>query len=219
MTKFDFSKSSIQSDEELAQKMESSFKDRPYLDPGTYEVVIKSAKSVGTDKFDKSWEQFEIVYEDAGKKTLTSFVQIPTNDFEYKGTKNGKPSMRPFGRVKKLVHALTGQDLTARNAGDVLTTLFSKPEKGLVGKTLKITVGYERMHVAYKGKDEIGQKKYVIQDGKTGAVTADDSGKTLFFPEMDAAKEYAAANNISLQKFADVTVFERSVTAKSAANW
>lgn len=211
--KFNFNNNSIKSDKDLDEKLAESGSLDKYLRAGKHEVTITGVEYVGTAK-DSRWGQFKITYMGTGEKTTQEWLLVPFQDAHYTGT-SGKETLFPFKRVQGFVKALGGK-LTNSSLESTMNTYFAKPEKGLVGLNLAITVGYEGNHVDFKSKDQ-----YVITM-KDGSTLADQDGKSLVFTTRDAAVEHCEQQSVSIDKYTRVLSYDMSSTGPKkvvGGNW
>lgn len=212
--KFNFSKSTIKSDEELKALLDNDGKSGDkYFRPGLHEVTITKMEYKGRAG-DQDWGKFVLSFEGAGGKATTGMIFVPFADVNYNG-KNGKPTTLFYRRFTKFMDSV-GIKVTVANREQVLTETFLKPERSpLIGSPVKIQFGYDGNYVDYKGKDEAGIKKYVIQMANNGGTTAET------FPTFDAAAAHAEQANIQLQEYPQVLSYEVSSTpaAKKVSNW
>lgn len=215
--KFDFSKSTFKTEEDLDAALQGDKKaDSPYLRAGRHEVVISSAEYKGPAS-DARWQKLEIVYEAANKKTIKKTMLVPTTSFEYRGS-SGKDTLFVFQKFNNWIVSLGIPKITVKSAPVTLTEYFGKPEKSLKGMSLAITVGYDGNYVDYAGKDEIGNKKYQIRM-KDGSTLLDKATlKTITFPDFDAAKGHAEQHQIVLQNFPDVLETSPGAVPSKVAN-
>jgi hypothetical protein len=107
--------------------------------------------------------------------------------------------------------------------GDVLKSVFGQLKK-LEGRPMAIEVGYQAAYVKYVGKKDDGSSAYQIID-RDGNPVRDVELVAVEFPDADAAKAYAAEQNIQLG-FANVLAYEKSAVAQqqqqqpvAATNW
>lgn len=219
MPKFDFSKSTLKTAEELNKALDGTGrKESLYLDSGMHDVAIIEAKYSEKVLSDPSWRQLHMTVEGAGKKTIKTSVLIPTSSFEY--SKNGgTATLFPF---KKFVEFCAGLGFTpvkdADSAVTVLTEYFAKPEKSLVGRETKVTIGYLKNHIHYDGKDEIGQRRFIIKMGDGSTLLNKATGKVMAFSDRDSAMAHAEQNQIDIQKYPDVTGYANLGRKKTANN-
>ena len=193
-----------------------------YIRPGVHEVTGLSARYTGPSKSDSTWNKLELVYENVAKKTIKETILVPTSTLEF-NTEAGTTTFFCFQKLGRVVAALgmtMGETLDSN--GSVLNEMFSQPEKSLVGRPLKVTVGYTGNYLEWLGKSADGQKQYAVKNAKDGSTLAGKDGKTLIFADVDAAKAHCEQNQITVQGFANVlehAVSASGSSAKAAANW
>jgi hypothetical protein len=214
--KFNFSQASIKTDEELKTALSGERGNDKYFRPGKYDVTIASVEYQGPAK-DTNWGKFLLTLKGTGEKSIRAQVIVPFRDQKYIGA-SGKPTMLMFLRFTQFMTAL-GHTVTLDNLEETLTSVFANPERTLTGKVLGVEIGYDNNHIAYRGKDEIGVKKYVIQM-KDGSVLSDASGKEITFPDIDSAKARAEQNQINLQEYVNVLSYHTSAAnSKVGGAW
>lgn len=217
--KFNFSGSTIKTDEELEQKLaETGNNGGKYFRPGKHTVTIASVEYQGPAK-DDSWGKFLLKLEGTGEKSTTAQVIVPFKDVMYTA-KSGKPTTYMFKRIQNFMKAL-GVELKISNLQDVLTAWFTNPSKTLVGKEVVVNIGYNGNHIAYDGKDSDGNAQFVIKM-RDGSVQLDSKTLTpLLFSTRDAAMAMAESLNIEIQEYSSVLDYEVSPNAKglSVAGW
>lgn len=217
MPSFDFSNSSIKSDEELGTALEQGGrKPSKVFKPGLYDLVISAVEYEGTDEYDENWGSFAITLTGTDEKTIRGWVRVPFKDVQKK-TKNGKMSPYPYKVFKDFMVALgvADEDLTLAKLGGTLKKYFSKADS-LVGMNVAAQIGYNGRHLTFSG----GKTQVANADG---SILVDDDGQPLTFDEIEAAKEYLEQRNVSYQAFPRVLGYKPSsvgnTQAKTDADW
>lgn len=221
LPKFDFGSVS-QQDLDTIKSETTAGRISKYFDPGSYDVVIKSAEYHVNRPSDPTWMTLMVTYEGAGGRTIREAVLIPTKSVTYRGGSN-KATDVPFKKLKNLVEALGGGDLgSLENMTAIITQLFADPSK-LVGLNVNIVVGYEGNNIRYEGKNN-GTTVFSICD-KAGVKLLQAGGKEpILFNSRDEAKAYAADNGITLSLYTDVKKHSKSAVANDLSgsgntNW
>jgi hypothetical protein len=214
MPRFNFSKSSIKTDEELQAAAEASNKGSKFFQPGKYEVVIDAVEYKGPAKGDPTWGNLEVTYKGAGEKTIRDYILVPFQDVKY----GDKGTLFPFRKVQNFGESL-GTTVTMANLEAAMKALFANPEK-LKGRPVSIEVGYRKGHVKYLGKHDDGTKRYGIVD-RDGNSVRDADMKSVEFPDFEAALGYAEDQKIPVDKFVNVLSYEKSSVAapKASTGW
>lgn len=129
-------------------------------DPGTYDAVVKKVTFKKASEKDSAWLTVELELEIEGK-SIRLYQMIPTecrNSFLFGDKKQtfAIDKLRAFFRGLGLVFDF-------ENGMEQVAALFGSPDK-LIGKTLKVRLGYEGAHAKYLAKDEY---VYVDKDHTT----------------------------------------------------
>lgn len=209
--RFNFANSSIKTAAELDTADKGKGVDK-FFKPGKYDVKIESVEVVGACKNDPTWCDVKVQYRGTGEKTIRDFLMVPTSDIKY----GSKGVLMPFRRLQAFAGAL-GHDLQPENVGDVLKALFANPTK-LIGHTVAIEVGYRKGYIHYTGKNEAGEKKYVIMTAEGSVLRDPATLQTVEFADFDAAKAYAVENKLPVSFFCDVVGVARSAAATTTAS-
>lgn len=172
-------------------------------EPGTYDMVIKevSFKDVPDDK-DSAWINSTILLDHNGK-TLKYFLSVPTecrNGFLYGAEK----VTWPLEKVQKFFRGL-GLSFDFDNGMSQVAALFGNPDK-LIGKTIKVRLGYNGPHVKY-----VDQNTRIVVD--KDHVTQKIDGT---FPTDDAAVAGAALAGLKLNKNAGFINVQEIFPSKEA---
>ncbi len=210
MPKMDFSGASFKSDEELAAYEATQNKGDKYFKPGRYEVVIDKVEFKGRNKNDDTWCDLVLTYKGTGEKTINSLVQVPTRDVKF----GPKGTTFPFKNLKDFCLAI-GHQVGPKNL-DVLKSVFAKPES-LVGRPVTIDVGYRKGYVKYVGKRPDGAAFYNLMDRDHNPIR-DVDNNPVEFADRDAAFNYAADKNISVDKYVNVLAYSPSSVAQAAGS-
>lgn len=174
-----------------------------FLEPGKYDVKITEASlnitesnPTGRSKGDASWLVVKVRLAVATGASILTYILVPTEDLTYK-----KPGMDPkykflmANKFKEFLRSI-GENPSVDNIGNVLEKLFSNPAN-LVGKTAKISVGYQGNYLQY------------AQDSKTYTIV-NKKGEPVIkrqYADRDAAQAEAAELGIEIQKFPEVRKF------------
>ena len=129
-------------------------------EPGTFDAIIKTVKFGKVSEKDNAWLTVEIGLE-IDKKPIRHYQMIPTecrNSYLFGASKAtfAIDKLRAFFRGLGLVFDFD-------NGMEQVATLFRDADK-LVGKSIKIRLGYEGPHAKYVGKE---QYVYVDKDHTT----------------------------------------------------
>lgn len=199
MPKFNFSQSTIKTEEELQSLLGEEGGGRQYEDkyfkPGTHQVTIKAVVYQGTAN-DDSWGKFLLTLEGTNGKTMTDQVLVPLQGPVFTSAKSGKNTGYPYKKFKNVMGAL-GINITVPTLEAAVIESFSAPDTVLVGRSVSANMGYDGNSIGYGGKDEAGIKLYNITM-KDGSTLSNAAGQTITFPERAAAVEYAEHHNIQL---------------------
>lgn len=209
MPRFNFSNSSIKSDEQFTTEGHDERKFKQ-LQPGRYDATIAAVEYTGQAK-DPNWGNMMAVYATADGREIRDYFLIPFSDHLY----GEKRTSFPFNKLKKLCAAL-GYELTIANTADVMKALFAKPEK-LVSTPVTIEVGYESGFIHYAGKNTDGARKYQIFGADKNPVRNVATMTPMEFPDQLAAVAYAKENNISVDRFPRVLQVQRSAALKTTS--
>lgn len=216
MPKFNFSNASVKTEEELQSSLESLGGQSKYFRPGQHEVTIDSVVYQGNAS-DPTWGKFLLTLKGTGTKEITAQVMVPFQDIEYR-TSTGKTTKYMYLKFVGFMKAL-GYDVKIENLGELLPTVFTNPERTLVGRNIGIEVGYNGNHIAYRGKDEIGNKLYNIVF-KDGSVLCDASKKPMVFNDWEAAARHAEANQTAISKYVEVLSYRTPLNPNTVdASW
>lgn len=155
-------------------------------EPGTYDMLIKavSFKDTPSEK-DSAWISAEILLETPDGKTMKHFALVPTecrNSFLFGADK----STFALENLQNFLRGL-GVAFDFENGMAQVASIFGNVNN-LIGKTLKVRVGYKGPTVKYLGKEE---HVVVKSDFVTPAVDG-------VFKTKDAA--IAAANEAGIAK-------------------
>ncbi len=200
MPKFDFSKSTVKTTEELEALAP---KDSKFFRPGRHEVVIAGVEYTGAAK-DPNWGKLTVTYGGTGDKTIKDFVLIPFSDIKY----GEKQTIYPFKKLQNLVSGL-GLTLTPENMGDVMNTLF-KDTTVLTGLHLIIEVGYQNGHLKFSRVDDQTVVNIVEKGGEL--LTDGVSKDPLIFSDADSALAYAEQKGLKVDRFVNVVGYDKSAT-------
>jgi hypothetical protein len=163
--------------------------------PGEHEVEISVLDEKDAVKSDNTWINYWLEVTGTGEKRTGVNISVPTESLAF----NGKEDNYPKTKLLQLLTAL-GYNVTSKNLGSILENTFGKPEK-LVGRRLRITVGYDGAHLLPKN----GKFNLVSRWGR--AMKDKTSGEELSFSDRAAAELYCESNKIKLQKFPVITAF------------
>lgn len=156
-------------------------------DPGTYDMVIKEITFKDTpDEKDSAWVSSTILLEHNGK-TVKYFLSVPTecrNGFLYGADKQ----VWALEKLQKFYRGL-GVALEYDNTMELVAALFGNVDK-VIGKSVKVRLGYNGPHVKYVNKGE-----FVVVD-KDHATTKLDG----VYPTDDAAVAAAALAGLKINK-------------------
>lgn len=213
--KFNFSGSTIKTEEELSQLTGGERQGDKFFRPGTYQANIVKVEYTGVASDDR-WGKFNVHLEGTGGKEIRTTVMVPFRDIAYTA-KSGKNTGLPYLKYKNFMLAL-GVKLDLNNYQTVTAELFTNPDKTLVGKDVSINVGYEGNYIGYMGKDEIGIRKFNITM-KDGSVLSDASGKIITFPERDAALHHAEVSLMTVDRYTRVLDFNEGKVSAPQAGW
>lgn len=214
--KFNFSESVIKTEEELQASMESAGNSK-FFRPGRYDVTIESVEYQGLAKDDR-WGKFLLTLKGTGEKSIRAQVIVPFRGIEFVN-KNGKPSKFNYVKFVEFMTAI-GKPVKVEELETLLPAVWSNPDRTLVGLNVGIDVGYDRTHIRYDGKDEIGLKRYAIEYGD-GSTLCDASGKVMVFNDYDSALAHAEANQIEIQRFSNVLGYTTPTAGNTntSTNW
>lgn len=184
------SKPTISAEDYQAQADQSSGGGSRYLsEPGTYDLMVKSAKYGKASEKDPNWINVELQLEDAEGRGIRHYVMIPTTaetNFLY----GPKKTVMPFESLQRFLRGF-GVVLQFDTAMVQIAGLFGNLDI-FCGKTIKARVGYEGEYIKYLGKSDSGDKKYMI-------VKKDGSPKLdLVFADAKAALAHAKENKINI---------------------
>lgn len=195
------SKPTISQEEFNSNKKESGGKF--FNDPGTFDMVIKEItfKSEPNAK-DGAWVGSTILLESEGKQ-MKYFLDVPTecrNGFLFGAEK----AVWPLEKLQKFFRAL-GLVFDYENGMSQVAALFGDSNK-LVGKSIKVRLGYNTHHAKYVAKDE-----YVL-------VEKDHTTKKLegTYANKDALNAAAAEAGIKRDKNQDFIQVLELFAAKEA---
>lgn len=158
--KFNFKSTATEAD--IQKTEEDSKKNEPSMfKPGTYDLKVLSAEYHKPLAGDPTWHGYQLKL-GSDTRSIRLYVSVPTSGPEYK-----KPGMDPkhkmilFHKFREVLRGL-GEDPSVDALNKTINKLFSKPT-ALVGKVLKVDVGYKGPHAQYIEK---GVYKLVDRDGK-----------------------------------------------------
>jgi hypothetical protein len=212
MPSFELQDLAFESDEQFEQE-DSSKRARFFDKPGQYDLEIVEAEYVGPSKKDGQWGNIRVVLKGAGDREVSDYILIPlAGDGKYGANR----TTFPMRKLKKFTTAI-GKPLTVdKTLPKQLETIF-RPTTKLVGKKVKADVGYTSGYIRYAGKLEDGTKRYelVMKDGNV----VSEGGQPKHFPDVDAAKAYAATNKIEFQKYIQVNEYHSAAQQVSNSNW
>lgn len=121
-----------------------------FNDPGTFDMVIKEVTFKETPNAkDSAWIGSTILLESEGKQ-LKYFLDVPTecrNGFLFGAEK----AVWPLEKIQKFFRGL-GLVFDYDNGMSQVAALFS--DNKLVGKSIKVRLGYNSHHAKYVAKDE-----------------------------------------------------------------
>lgn len=212
LPKFNFSKSSIASTEQLNQELEKTSGDSKFFRPGNHQVTITGVEYQGPAR-DTNWGKFLIHLKGTGGQEIRDQILVPFSDVQYKNPDTGKTTLFVYKRFTAVMAALGVTNLSLETLADTLNTYFSRPEKTLVGQIVNVDIGYKGTHIAYKGKDASGNKMYVV--AKADGTQLMD----MVFPGYDEALTHCEDANIEVSRFVDVLKYNPSVAGKKVSGW
>ena len=157
--------------------------------PGTFNLMVKSAKYGNVSEKDPAWMTAIFELEDPEGKTMNQYVMFPTecrNSFLYGERKSSLP-------LEQLIKFLRGFGVAFDydNGMTQIASIFGNLDLFLT-KTISVRCGYEGSYLKYDGKDEDGKNRYILSD-KNGKALVDQ-----VFPDVDAAKSAARDNKVTL---------------------
>lgn len=121
-------------------------------EPGTYDMVIKAVTfNESVNLKDSAWIGTQIQLETHDGKGLKYFLEVPTecrNGFLFGADK----AVWPLEKLQKFFRGL-GIQFDYDNGMQQVGALFGDTNK-MIGKTLKVRLGYSGPHAKYVGKDE-----------------------------------------------------------------
>lgn len=215
LPKFDFSKSTIKTTEALNTELKNAGEgESKFFRPGSYELEIVKVEHQGPAG-DPNWHKFLLHFEGAGGKEIRYQLFVPVADVVYKG-KSGKPTFFMFQKFTKAMEAV-GVQVTVETLQDTLIKYFTNPDKVLKGLRVQAEIGYDGNYLRYEGKDDAGNKKYVIALDSGATVNGDD-GQPLVFPDWQSAEGYATQKSIEIEKFTNVLSLARSASKPKVVN-
>lgn len=218
--KFNFNNSSIKSDEELKAKLDADGGGfDKFFKPGKHEVRITKIEYQSLAD-DPNWGKYLIHVEGTGQKTTRGQLFVPIKDTLYR-TKAGKETTVFFKRFQDFMSAV-GVTVTIKDLTQTLNTIFGNVDKSpLLGTNVALEMGYDGNYVKYDGKDDIGNKRYLIEMADGSLIVDTATGKAAIFSGFDAAMAHAEQNQIKVQKYPQILKWVTSTTptSKAAANW
>lgn len=126
-------------------------------EPGTYDMVIKAVSfNESSNAKDSAWIGAQISLETHDGKGLRYFLEVPTecrNGFLFGVDK----AVWPLEKLQKFFRGL-GIQFDYDNGMQQVGALFGDTDR-MVGKTLKVRLGYNGPHSKYVGKDD-----YILVD-------------------------------------------------------
>ncbi len=121
-------------------------------EPGTYDMLIKAVTfNESVNPKDSAWIGAQVQLETPDGKSLRYFLEVPTecrNGFLFGVDK----AVWPLEKLQKFFRGL-GIQFDYDNGMQQVGALFGDSDK-MVGKTLKVRLGYNGPHAKYVGKDE-----------------------------------------------------------------
>jgi hypothetical protein len=213
MPKFDNSVDSL-SEEDFAE-VESEAKTSKVFKPGQHDVTIAEA-DWKKSKSDDRWILVNLKLEGTAGKQVYTNVHVPLANVTKFRSQAGTESTFVFRKFKTFCAGL-GFPLTAANVKEVVTGNFF-PVSKLVGRPLKVVVGYEKGHVEWHGKDEKGvnQYKLVLADGNT---LVGPTNQPVLFADRAAAINYAKEKKIAVDAFPTVLDILEGTPVVADASW
>lgn len=214
LPKFDFSKSSVKSTAELEKEQAETgtLQNKNFL-PGTYKCRIVSASFQGPAS-DPNWGKVLLTLEGLGGRTITHQLLIPLGDIKYK-TASGKNPLFAYVKFQKFMEAL-GVNVTVETLGQTMAKYFADPNKALKNEEVEVDIGYDGNHVKYDGKDEAGNKRYVL------AYRSGDPMNEDVYPDFKSAQAAAEAQGLSIERFVEILAFRQGGATKTTgktSNW
>jgi hypothetical protein len=223
MPKFNFQDPGITEEEFVkAEKFVSSA-----LPEGTHEVQVVGSRFMGMSDKDPTWMKYRLFYapigstakvvdvegklrvQDGQGNTVPSsseFVLVPTQTVLYNRAESKRPTA-VFANLKKVLAGL-GEELNTTTL-DILPPLFGQSDQ-LVGRHLKIVLGYTKNYVKY---DEANETYSIVS--KTGdKLTLADGINS--FDSRDQAIACAAINDIKIQEYIDILKHIKITTEEQA---
>lgn len=159
-------------------------------EPGSYDMTIKEVTFQDTpNSKDNAWISAAIVLESPEGKTLKHFQMVPLecrNSFLFGSEK----SVFPLETLQKFLRGL-GIVFDYDNGMAQVGAIFGNPNV-LIGKTIKVRLGYKGPHIKFLGKDKV---VLVEADHKTLKIEGE-------FANKDAAIAAAEEAGINKQKIA-----------------
>ena len=211
---FGFTKNTVSfSEEEFNKKIEDEEnKGGKFLDVGIHTVEITEAgfsqKSVFSEK-DPTWLNITMTLT-AGEKSTKNFLCVPTKRLEFNPEESKRP-MWAFVKFRAFMAAI-GETVLANpeSLNEVLPKYFSDPSKSLVGKRLKITIGWTGPHIKFVGKDQF---KIANKDGSDNELFP-----MVFSSKEDAIQDAALSGLTKLKSFPDIISVEACEDAPMVAS-
>lgn len=176
------------------QQVSTGKKEPKFFSPGLHTVSIESVTDKGPVSSDDTWVTLNLKLSGTGGKSTYTNLLVPTASLLFKGQANSYPAQLLLAFIKSLGYSTDKKVLPS-----VMSQLFSDEQK-LVGKEIQVKIGYTGNHLEAKdGKLALVQKygRPVLMDGEPA-----------MFSEREAAHQWAEANGLKLQKFAEVVGFE-----------
>jgi len=203
MLKFGFNNNNLQlTQEEFEKAKEQAEKGfGKYLEEGTHEVKITEAEfSVNAEtgscmcEKDPTWGKVRITLTDASDRSINHTVLVPTSSLKYGESKGAH---FPFIKFTEFMAAL-GENVKAdAKVMSAITKKYFADLKKLVGKEMKIDVGYKGPHLKFVEK---GKYQIVKADGSQLIVADYESRELALLAASDLP-------GVKLEKFPGITKF------------
>ncbi len=186
MPSFNFKSSFSEAD--VVKDATSGAKEQKVFQPGTYDLKVLTAE-YHQQMSDQTWSGYKLSL-GIDTRSIRTYVSVPTSSPLY-SRPGAKPTMFLFHKFRDFLRGL-GEDASVDNLNKTIQKLFADPSK-LVGKVLKVTIGYKGPHSVYVEK---GVYKLVDKDGKEVVPNT--------FPDRDSVKAFAAVNGTLLEDFPEI---------------
>ena len=220
MPKFNFSQSTIKTEEELDAMLASEGggkqKDDKFFKPGTYQLKIASVIYQGAANDDR-WGKFLLSLQGVNGKAINYQVLVPLQGPVFTSA-SGKNTGYPFKKFQGFMAGL-GITLSVKNLESSVVDLFSDPTKTLVGRSISVNIGYDGNHIGYVGKDSNGGKIYQV-NMRDGSILKDAvTGKAISFSEYQAAVDYLKTTTIEVERYTNVLSLNPGEAVVGSTNW